>query len=1042
MRGSRAIGLFASVAWCVTSWGLGGVAAASDAGVAGERIDPSTHGPGIVETMQDVLARERAHLHDGTVDPKARNGRQGVWVVPSMRATYHPKSGEHNLVNKWGDTRMGIRFPRVVDFRGAYFAGQAGSGVWARGIRVIGYRAGRQVGRTEWLRDIGIQPKWLRANLTGVDRIVVEAQAVFSGGGWYALDDLTYLENSELKVVDFEDVPFNTKLTGLGYGGLVWETGTGDFEANEAIHAPRAPLEDEPDSPAGSEEGPLNLGTLPDLERSFKGVHKGQGGSGSFPPDTHGAVGPDHFVETVNRVFAVYDKVDGAELVVVNLGSFLPGSNGDPRVLFDQHSMRWVVIVSDFSSRVYLAVSLTSDATGAWFKTFINVSQGADAGRWPDYPTLGVDVHGIYVSAYMVGGGARMTLFAIDKKPLIAAPPALGTVTAFRNLPWEGAIQPVHTYGQPGGEYIVSRRTSSLRVRRVDPPLSAPTLVELGSVGIPTHASPPDVPTLGSVTPLDSVGTRLMMSVYRDGSIWTAHTVGVSGRAACRWYEFDPETQDLIQSGTVSDSTLHYFFPSITVNGFGGVAMGFTGAGPDQYASAYYTGRRETDPEGEMAAPAVLRAGTAPQNNIDNVGRNRWGDYSYTTLDPSDEQRIWTLQEYAHGTNVWGTWIGVFSLGDCNSNDIRDDCDLECGVPGSECAVAGCGRARDCNANGRPDECDIFSVRSLDLNDDGIPDECPIPGDFDSDADVDLTDFTGLVDCVAMGGAGELPPQCVAVDFDGNQAVDLRDFGAFQAAHTGDCGVVITQQPIDTAACPNGAAVFTVAAEAETLMYHWYHNGFEVLGANGPTLTVSPVNGTTAGSYAAYVVSGCGVVRSADATLEVLPPPVIVAAPEFAYTCVGGSATFSVGAAGVAPLGYQWQLNGLNIAGANESTIVIAPVNAQDAGAYRCVVTGGCGQSVASPSELLIVVPPLAFTLQPIGGTYCVGASVFLIGSASGSPDYQWFKDGSPIPGATDLYLALSAVGVDTTGQYQLFASNECESGTSIPALVTVIDCP
>ena len=47
---------------------------------------------------------------------------------------------------------------------------------------------------------------------------------------------------------------------------------------------------------------------------------------------------------------------------------------------------------------------------------------------------------------------------------------------------------------------------------------------------------------MGSGTPLDSVGSRLMNAVYRNGSIWTAHCVSVGGRAAARWYEVNTGT--------------------------------------------------------------------------------------------------------------------------------------------------------------------------------------------------------------------------------------------------------------------------------------------------------------------------------------------------------------------------------------------------------------------------------------------------------------------------------------------------------------------
>ena len=45
---------------------------------------------------------------------------------------------------------------------------------------------------------------------------------------------------------------------------------------------------------------------------------------------------------------------------------------------------------------------------------------------------------------------------ALEKAPLLSGTPGLGTITAFRNLPFEGAIQPCHTYGAAPAQYFVS----------------------------------------------------------------------------------------------------------------------------------------------------------------------------------------------------------------------------------------------------------------------------------------------------------------------------------------------------------------------------------------------------------------------------------------------------------------------------------------------------------------------------------------------------------------------------------------------------------
>jgi hypothetical protein len=184
----------------------------------------------------------------------------------------------------------------------------------------------------------------------------------------------------------------------------------------------------------------------------------------------------------------------------------------------------------------------------------------------------------------------------------------------------------------------------------------------MGYITVGSHPDPPNAPAQGSTTALDTVDDRLINAVYRDGSIWTAHTVNQSGRAAARWYELQASPLALIQSGTVADSTRHFFFPSIAVNSAGDVVLGCSGSHSGEYAGAWYTGRKVGDPTGAMAAPVLYRAGNSPQNNIDSFGRNRWGDYSLTVTDPSDGT-FWTMQEYANTTDRWGTHVAQLDHG-------------------------------------------------------------------------------------------------------------------------------------------------------------------------------------------------------------------------------------------------------------------------------------------------------------------------------------------------------------------------------------------
>ncbi len=645
--------------------------------VKGERLDPSTYGKTVVEDMAAVLERDRLTTNEQRNNPKARNGKPGSWKVPSLRAMGEAHSGKNHITNGWGDTEIGIRFPEPVDVQGAYFAGLGDPGVWTNELKVIGYRNSKEVSSSDWFTNIGKEPTWFAVNLQGVDRIVVVAGKVINGGGWYTLDDLTYTVAGKTKanqkpiVINFDDLTPGADLSGSNYAGLTWETGTGNFN-EDAIQSPSFPIDYVEAIPANNalaaQAASGTNAVAPQLMNQYQGSIRGDAGQFSFPPDTHGAIGPNHFVEVVNTIFSIYNKVDGTLISQTSLGSFLPGSSGDPRILFDQHSNRWVVMVTDFSTKLFVAVSATNDPTGSWTKTNFVASQGFDAGTFPDYPTLGVDKDGIYIAAFMAGN--TMTVFVIDKAPLVSGT-GLGAITAFRALPWEGAIQPAHTYGNGAGDrqYFVSvSGSSSIRVRRLNGSVTSPTLVTLGFISVPAFGSPPNAPSLGSSVALDSIGTRLMNAVYRNGSIWTTHAKNVGGRSGIQWYELNPVALTLTQTGTIAASAanpgLYYLIPSIMVDSVGNVLLSFSGSKSSMYASVYYTGRLAGDPLGEMAEPVLVKVGTGPQNNVDQFGRNRFGDYSYTSLDPVDET-LWSIQEYGHGTNIWGTWLAKYQANSC-----------------------------------------------------------------------------------------------------------------------------------------------------------------------------------------------------------------------------------------------------------------------------------------------------------------------------------------------------------------------------------------
>ena len=76
-------------------------------------------------------------------------------------------------------------------------------------------------------------------------------------------------------------------------------------------------------------------------------------GSPYYPPDCNGTAGPNHYMQTINTVYAIYDKTGtllaGPTALNLIFGN-VPGANrndGDPIILYDEQADRW--LVTEFS---------------------------------------------------------------------------------------------------------------------------------------------------------------------------------------------------------------------------------------------------------------------------------------------------------------------------------------------------------------------------------------------------------------------------------------------------------------------------------------------------------------------------------------------------------------------------------------------------------------------------------------------------------------------------------------------------------------------
>jgi hypothetical protein len=103
----------------------------------------------------------------------------------------------------------------------------------------------------------------------------------------------------------------------------------------------------------------------------------------------------------------------------------------------------------------------------------------------------------------------------------------------------------------------------------------------------------------------------------------------------------------------------------------------------------------------------------------------------------------------------------------------------------------------------------------------------------------------------------------------------------------------------------------------------------------------------------------CGGVLSTNLTFmcPTCTPPVIVVEPQSQTVNDCGSATFSVGVSGTAPMTYQWYRDGAALGGANSSSYTQSPVSLADSGSqFYVVACNPCG-CVTSQVAILTVAP-------------------------------------------------------------------------------------
>jgi len=172
--------------------------------------------------------------------------------------------------------------------------------------------------------------------------------------------------------------------------------------------------------------------------------------------------------------------------------------------------------------------------------------------------------------------------------------------------------------------------------------------------------------------------------------------------------------------------------------------------------------------------------------------------------------------------------------------------------------------------------------------------------------------------------------------------------------------------------------------------------------------------------------------------------PTISVQPVNQSVAAGQTATFSVTAAGTAPLSYQWQKGNTAITGATSASYTTTATTTADSGSqFSVIVNNAAGNVTSNAATLTVTATSVApsITQQPSSVTVTAGqTATFSVTSIGTDPlSYQWLQGTTTITGAT---LASYTTPVTTTAnngtQYKVVVSNSAGNATSNPAALTV----
>lgn len=249
---------------------------------------------------------------------------------------------------------------------------------------------------------------------------------------------------------------------------------------------------------------------------------------------------------------------------------------------------------------------------------------------------------------------------------------------------------------------------------------------------------------------------------------------------------------------------------------------------------------------------------------------------------------------------------------------------------------------------------------------------------------------------------------------------------------------IITAQPQDIQTCPGSAVSFSFTANGAGLRYQWYKNEVQLANDTNTTINFASVAFSDTATYHCVIKNACGQVLTKFVKLNAQNVPIATITPQGPSTglCLDDNVTLqTISGTG---LTYQWNFNGLPIAGANSLTYLADSVNAS--GNYSVTVSTGPGCDNTSSNFNVGFLP---FTYPTISATastdtICLSASIsFTTNITDGGPIplFQWYLNNNPISGQTGSTYTSNALQNNDIVSVHFTSTASCVE----PSLQTII---